>query len=217
MTLVETRVALHALAEHVLAPLRQRVEGRIGLQPVDGGFGTPLMPTPTGARQVCVRGTTLVDRTKEAERTEGLTTLGRAAAFVGLELGATAAPYPFTTTIDPDATLAVDPAQAREIADWFAFGDEALREVCTWHADRSPSEIQLWPEHFDLATTIDDVNLGASPGDAEHDDPYLYVGPSAPPSGPFWNEPFGASLTRSHVRDVASAVQFFARGLDLSR
>lgn len=217
MTLVETRLALHALAEHVLAPVRQLAEGRIGLQPCAGGFGTSPMPTPHGDRQVLVRDCALVDRVGDTERTATVTTLRAAAAFVGVELGATAAPYELTTSIDPDAMLAIDPGGASEIAEWFAFGHEALEQVCVRYADRSPSEIQLWPEHFDLATTIDRVNLGASPGDGEHDEPYLYVGPFAPRSGPFWNEPFGASLTRPAVLDLASAVEFMTRGLGLSR
>ena len=36
-----TREALHALAEHVLAPARYRADGHIGLVPTPGGFGTP--------------------------------------------------------------------------------------------------------------------------------------------------------------------------------
>ena len=51
--------------------------------------------------------------------------------------------------------------------------------------------VQLWPEHFDLATTIDEVNYGGSPGDDGHPLPYLYVGPWTPP------EPDGGVLERT--------------------
>ena len=61
------------------------------------------------------------------------------------------------------------------------------------------------------------MNFGASPGDADHDEPYLYVGPFEPRTGSFWNESFGASLSRADVPDVAAAVDFFSTGLDLSR
>jgi hypothetical protein len=54
-------------------------------------------------------------------------------------------------------------------------------------------EAVLWPEHFDVAVTVDEVNYGISPGDAEHPLPYAYVGPWTPRAGAFWNEPFGAS------------------------
>ena len=100
---------------------------------------------------------------------------------------------------------------------WFALGNEALQQLVAMEADAEPSEIQLWPEHFDIATTIARVNYGASPGDAEHPEPYLYVGPWEPRKGPFWNEPFGASLPCMEVPDVAAAVDFFLAGRDLTR
>ena len=53
--------------------------------------------------------------------------------------------------------------------------------------DDDPTEAQLWPEHFDLALSIGPdggrANVGASPGDADHDAPYLYVGPWEPRPG----------------------------------
>ncbi len=50
----------------------------------------------------------------------------------------------------------------------------------------------LWPEHFDVAATEDEVNYGVSAGDEHHPTPYAYVGPWTVPTGPFWNAPFGA-------------------------
>ena len=84
--------------------------------------------------------------------------------------------------------------------------------------------VQLWPEHFDLATTVSGVNYGGSPGDAGHPTPYLYVGPYTPPTpdGGFWNEPFGASVDLAAVGSPADALAFFREGraraaeLDLS-
>ena len=57
------------------------------------------------------------------------------------------------------------------------------------------------------------MNLGGSPGDDAHPEPYLYVGPWQQRSGDFWNEPWGASLDRRAVPDVAAAVEFLERGL----
>ena len=61
-----------------------------------------------------------------------------------------------------------------------------------WSAD-DPSEANLWPEHFDLAIEAGSekdgsrANYGFSPGDAEHEEPYLYVGPwSGKASGELW-------------------------------
>src|ERR687884_377608 len=37
----DTRLRLHRLAEEVLKPARERVNGRFGLRALPGGFGTP--------------------------------------------------------------------------------------------------------------------------------------------------------------------------------
>jgi hypothetical protein len=217
MALVETRQALHAVAEHVLAPARFAATGRIGLRATPNGFGTPPFPDTEGERQVCVRHTDLVACDADGERSAPITTLRDAAAFVDVTPGAPRGVYEPATPLDLDRPLAVDAGAARQIAEWFALADDGLHQFVALHAPSDPSEIQLWPEHFDLATTIDRVNFGASPGDADHGQPYLYVGPFEPRTGPFWNESFGASLDRVQVPDVAAAVGFFTRGLDLSR
>ena len=36
----------------------------------------------------------------------------------------------------------------------------------------------LWPEHFDVAIRVQDVNFGVSPGDGFIEEPYAYVGVS---------------------------------------
>jgi hypothetical protein len=151
------------------------------------------------------------------ERHAPLTTIRAAAAFVGIDPGAPAHVYPPVTSLRLDEPLVIDPDAERAIVSWFALGNEALQQLQAMEADAEPSEIQLWPEHFDIATTIARVNFGASPGDDEHPEPYLYVGPWEPREGPFWNEPFGASLTRAVVPDVAAAVDFFLAGRDLTR
>ncbi|MFL5870596.1 MAG: hypothetical protein ACJ75R_05910, partial [Solirubrobacterales bacterium] len=57
------------------------------------------------------------------------------------------------------------------------------------------SLVRIWPEHFDIAVELGEdtargrANFGASPGDENHDEPYLYVGPFDPglASGELWN------------------------------
>jgi hypothetical protein len=215
--LVTTRDSLHTLAEHAMAPARFAATGRIGLRATPGGFGTPPFPGSLGERQVLVRDTALVVRDDGRERSEPITTVRAAAAFIGAEPGAPADLYTPSTPLDLDGALSVDAVHAREIADWFALGNEALQQLRTLVGESHAGEIQLWPEHFDLASTIDEVNYGASPGDHEHPFPYLYVGPFEARQGPFWNEPFGASLSRENVNDVAAAVGFFLEGRDLTR
>jgi hypothetical protein len=61
---------------------------------------------------------------------------------------------------------------------------------------------------------VDDVNFGMSPGDARINEPYAYVGPPAPRTGPFWNQPFGAARSMRELGDAdpAQVLAFFAEG-----
>jgi hypothetical protein len=129
------------------------------------------------------------------------------------------------------APLAVDEPSARALSAWFAVVAEALDAVVADRPGGAPSVVQLWPEHFDVAIdiafdpadpTTQRVNLGGSPGDDFHADPYLYVGPwtdDRPGDAGFWNAPFGAVLcyrVLAAVDDpVRAATAFFLRGLDL--
>ncbi|HVN51751.1 MAG TPA: hypothetical protein VMT43_09975, partial [Acidimicrobiales bacterium] len=136
--------------------------------------------------------------------------------LAGITPGAPRDVYTPATPLDLDAPLPVDPTAAARLADWYALADEALERLLTDAADGASAvpSVQLWPEHFDLATSIGEVNYGASPGDDHHPLPYLYVGPWTlpPPEGAWWNEPFGASLSETHVGSVDDAVAFFREG-----
>jgi len=209
---VETRQALHMVAEHVVAPRRHLANGKIGLRFTYRGFGTPYFDDD---HQVRVEDDEIVDRNRRRK----LTTLGAAAALVGVELGAGTGVYTPTTPCDPDAPLAVDFAAARAVGDWFGFATavlEQLREEAG--PEDAPSRVQIWPEHFDVAVDLGRdghrANYGGSPGDAEHPEPYLYVGPwdRGPRVGDFWNEPFGASLSYSAIRKGADPLEFLRRG-----
>ena len=93
-----------------------------------------------------------------------------------------------------------------------------------------PDPIRLWPEHFDVATTLGDeqagtrTNFGGSPGDENHPEPYLYVGPwgePPDPGDPFWNaEGFtGAELSYAELLGEADQLRaariFLERGWEL--
>jgi hypothetical protein len=205
----ETLDALHTVAEHILATARYRAVGRIGLEPVRGGFATPLFD----GRWIEVIGGDLVVRSEEGEvTTEPLTTLRSAGTLVGITPGLPPGIYEPATPLDVDAGLEVDPNAARAIADWYALGLQALETLTSAHRDASASAPTLWPEHFDLAITMEEVTFGASPGDAYHPGPYLYVAPFEKRSGAFWNEPFGAGRVGADVAAVTDAVQFFEEG-----
>lgn len=202
--LVRTRRSWHALAEWVLAPARHVVEGRIGLVPSPGGFGTP-------DGRLRIDGSTLV----VDGHPRPVTTLGEAAAIVGVDPGRHTGTYEPETAWDPDAALPVDDEAAVTLAAWFALGAAALERLAAELPESSP--ITLWPEHFDVALSADRVNYGASPGDDAHPRPYLYVGPWAQHVGdPFWNEPWGASLDDSAVATADDALTFFRRGRALA-
>jgi hypothetical protein len=210
----ETRESLHTLAEHVLAAARYQAMGRIGLQVVPGGFATP--PFGDDHRTIGVEGTELVLRTGGQQRRMPITTLRAAGEFAGVEPGAPSDVYKPATACDLDAPLRVDPGAARRLADWYALGDAALRRFRLEIADDQPSDLTLWPEHFDVAIRAGEVNYGASPGDAQVAEPYLYVGPTgldlAATGDSFWNQPFGATVTWEGAHSVEDAVELFRRG-----
>src|SRR5262249_32821271 len=130
------------------------------------------------------------------------TTLAAAAAFADVPLGAPADVYPPATACVPDAPLAIDGEAAAVLAGWLAFADGLLGEVRDEYAAQSPSNITMWPEHFDIGCDFGDAdkgtraNYGASPGDATIAEPYLYVGPWDPArrTGDFAAYPFGAAI-----------------------
>ena len=221
--MIETRRALHAVAEQLLAGDLWRRTGRIGLRVTPGGFGQPETLLGDGRRRVrveCAPGhpVRLVILDGESERYHELSTLAEAARFAGIELGAPVGVYVPETDLAADTPLVLDTGAARRIAAWFALVEDALEEVRRRHAAHTPTITQLWPEHFDLACSMLAVNLGGSPGDADHDEPYLYVGPQdleGAPSADRWNEPWGLSAPAAEVGSAADAVRFFESSLDI--
>lgn len=211
--LVRTRRSLHAVAEQVLASALHRATGRIGLRAGPGGFATPAFDGPHGHSRIRVEGVDLVVEHGGEVTRAPLTTVAAAAELAGTEPGAPADVYTPATELSPTEPLDLDPASAARLAAFFATVDRALQVLAEHHAPDG-DEAQLWPEHFDLAVTIDEVNLGGSPGDDGHPLPYLYVGPwNLPGDGdPYWNEPFGASLTADEDLSVDDALAFFEDG-----
>jgi hypothetical protein len=211
-----TREALHRVAEELVAPAR-KPQNEIALRQTPAGFGTPPFEFEGQTAQVRVEGAELVvERGGEVERIP-LTSL----ADAGERLGRGLLPDGIPTDSTP---LEIDPAAAKALGEFYAFADEALRGLRdAVPAADVPSDINLWPEHFDIAfeAGAEDAgqraNYGASPGDAEHDEPYLYVGPwTAEISGELWNASGfrGAELTYSDLLTAAdqgaAATEFFA-------
>ncbi len=181
-----------------------------------GGFGTPAFDLGGVEVQVRVDGTELVvSRAGDDERI-ALTSLADAGAKLGGELLPDGPPA--------DASpLAIDPVAASGLADFYEFSDVALRRVLDGlPVAADASQINLWPEHFDLAFEAGSeqagarANFGASPGDETHDQPYLYVGPWAEVEGELWDAPSfnGAELSYADLAaapDPAVAADEFLR------
>jgi len=217
---VRTREGWHTLAERVLAPALHAATGHIGLRALADGITTP--PFGGDGRTLSLRGDELRDtRADGSLRAVPLTTLAGAAAFAGVPLGADTGVYTATTAADPATDVAGDGALTHALAQWFAFGDRVLHAWTAAHPDESPATVQLWPEHFDLGTDLgpDDgrrANYGASPGDADHALPYLYVGPWAKSDDPFWDAGSFARLSYETLAGStdpeATAAEFFRHG-----
>lgn len=211
-TLVSTRLALHSLAEHLLAGDLWRRTGKIGLRRTPGGFGQPEIVLDGERRRIRIDGTRVVVLDGDLERWEELSTPVAAATFASTQLGTPTEAFTPESALVPEDRLAVDPAAAASLADWYELVEVALEEIRRRHHQRGPTIAQLWPEHFDLAFSMAEINFGGSPGDAAHDEPYLYVGPWAPVEGPAWNESWGMSLPSASVGDWSDAVEFFESG-----
>jgi hypothetical protein len=209
--LLATAHSLHALAEQVIAADLYRHTGKIGLRVTPGGFGTPHFAVDGTARRIRVDGVELVVEDGDDQRRAPLTTIRDAADLVGLE---PRAPDNYTAVmpLEPTRPLEIDAGAAREIADWFELVHDALARLSTAHGAETPSNAQLWPEHFDLAIMIGEATYGGSPPDGEVSEPYLYVSPWKKRTGDFWNERFGASLTRGGGVTIDDAVEFFEQG-----
>jgi len=182
-----TRDALHRVAAELVAPAR-KPDNEIALRQTPGGFGTPEFDFEGRRTQVRVDGIELVlSRDGEEDRVEL-----RSIAVGGGLLGPGLLPDGVPADDEP---LGIDAEAAERLADFYALGAQALAQLkAAMPPDAQSSDIDLWPEHFDIAIEAGSeaagrrANYGASPGDEGHAEPYVYVGPwSAPTEGELWN------------------------------
>jgi hypothetical protein len=221
-----TRDDLHRIAAHVLGRRRHAVSGRFGLRASPGGIATPAFgPEPETLR---LTPACLVREVGMESRGLALTgsTLASLAAFAGADLDSDFSAGAGTPALGVvDEPLEVDGKELADLFSWFDLGWRVLDEVLAERAGAcEAATIQLWPEHFDVGTTLafgagdgDGVNLGFSPGDGYSEEAYVYVGPwgAARPGPPaYWNAPFGAALPRSQVHDAGDCTAFIRAGLE---
>jgi hypothetical protein len=195
-----TRRALHGVAEMILAGPQFRTSGSIELAVTDGGFGTVAEPL------LRVRGTELIVG-ERAVPMNGLT-YQEVAAAAHVEAGRPEGVYKEGSGLEPDDTIGLEAGDAAVIERAFAWGMEALLRL-------APSERPiLWPEHFDVAVTVDEVNYGVSPGDQYLPEPYAYAGPWRMRVGAFWNAPFGAARPLRLLPGATAVHDFFSEARD---
>lgn len=198
--LAVTRRSLHGVAELVLAGPQYRATGKLRLSVVPDGFATTLTP------RLRVDGCRVADAEGIAVAIDGRTprALG---AELGLAAGRPDGAYGGGSGVDPDERLSLNADQAGVIMEALALGHQAL---VAFAAGETPV---LWPEHFDVAIRLDNMNFGVSPGDGFIAEPYAYVGVASPPAGDtFWNAPFGAGVALREFPYAAAVTGFFAQG-----
>lgn len=188
---VATRRQLHGIAESFVAGPQYRATGTVRLAVRPDGFSATTLA-------IEVHATTLVWPGGSAELAGPVRDL---AAATGLDVGPPPATvYRSVAALDPDAVLDLDAAAADVIYRSLYAGGFAIKAVLP------EAHPVLWPEHLDVAATVDEVNYGVSAGDDFHELPYAYVGPwnfsAAPRTGPLWNAPFGAVHDLDLTADV---------------
>lgn len=216
------RDGFHRLAYGIVAEARRRATTKFGLRFTRGGFGTPFYGAD---EQVRVEGNRLIHQTGDTARSVEITSLRDAADFLGIEPGTEAAEHDSPPLGDPDAPLGTTEEVGAFLGAWFGLAWSALEELRVTPGAADPERTQLWPGHFDPAIAMGDAagaraTYGASPGDADHPEPYLYVGPwgEIDDTDGFWNETAftGASLAFRDLAaaedPVAEAIRFFRAG-----
>jgi hypothetical protein len=199
-TLAETRRALHGVAELVLAGPQHAAADTVRLRVVPGGFATSVADPPSRLRG------SRVERGALSASVDGSTPRALAAA-VGMVARTLHHVYSDGSGVGLDEVLRVDDDAVRCLTDAWSVGDEALRRL------DPEQEPVLWPEHFDVGITLDEVNYGVSPGDATIAVPYAYVGPwTVPEDDDFWDRPFGAARLLSDVSGALAVHAFFEEG-----
>jgi hypothetical protein len=211
--LVATRLALHALAERVIAPARRNANTKFGLRYTRGGFGTPFFGDDV---QIRVVGNELIVVESGHERRAPITSLDAAAEHIGRRL------LPDDVELGADA-LGVDPEAAAFLGEWYGFAASVLEELRAGTGNAPDlARVQLWPEHFDLAVDLGSADAGGrasyglSPGDEQHPEPYAYVAPwETPAPGELWQGVgfSGAELGYGELLDAPdqrqAALEFF--------
>lgn len=227
-THLDTVNTLRLVGVHIVARARVEASGRFSLRVTPNGFGTPDLGDDP--RRVRVSGTALLVESDamgapsvSAAAIQG-SSLAELAAVAGVDLDEPIDVGRDTPPLgDTSVAIELDAALVARVHAAHAFGAAALDLVTTdMPRTGSPTIVRLWPEHFDVAFDAAAragvrVNLGVSPGDGFHAEPYAYAGPwtdDRPGDDGFWNAPFGAWRSLADLGDTASAAAFLRAAFD---
>jgi hypothetical protein len=205
-----TRASLHGVAELLMAGPQRRANRSIQLVVTDGGFSTGELPGPPW--RIALRGDEIVLGIDEQRSIPLRGTFAELADAIGVTAEPPVNSYRPASGRQPSDALDVDPVAAQTLVTALKLGDEACRALAAAHSPDAPPAPVLWPEHFDVGITLDAVNYGVSPGDSSLLAPYAYVGPHAPPTGDFWNQPYGAARPMTQFADAHAVLAFFDEG-----
>ena len=198
------RRSLHGVAELVLAGPQYRAAGRVRLRVIPGGFATAFQPDVRVQDSRVLAGENVSEINGHTARGLG--------ERLGIAAGRPEGAYGDGSGVGIDEPLALPSDKARAVLDALAVGNDAL-------ALFAPAQTPvLWPEHFDVAIRVQEVNYGVSPGDGFLAEPYAYVGVGPVPAGDtFWNAPFGAARPLRELDSVTGTVAFFIEGHERTR
>ena len=222
----ESRRGLHLVLFYATSFARQQADGEVWSVPTPGGFGTPPFG---GGRVIRVEADEIVEERDGVEvGRRPITTLDDAMAFCMVDFDRARGERNDIEVPDrTDEPLAVDPAAAAVIAEWFDLGWDVLGRILERAGHPDDTERRLWNEHFDLAIEVGSdeeqrrAAVGFSPGDGGIDEPYAYISPwykdetrdLLPPT-----HGWGVALTYSEVADSSDPAgdieRFLVDGLE---
>ena len=181
-----TRDALHAVAEQVARGRPLRATDRIGLRATStAGSGRRRSVTTRSCASTASSSCTSATGWSGARRAHDARA---AAAFVGVAARARRRVYPPATAARPGRPARDRADGGAALADWYRLAGSAARPsyarfTCGADATRSAALARAL-RHRDSSSATSDAgtraNFGASPGDADIPEPYLYVGPWDP-------------------------------------
>ncbi len=211
----------HRLAFSLISETRKQANGKFGLRWVLGGFGTPYFGND------CQAGMKYGMLTMEEAgkiKTAPITTIKDASEFFGVAPTGDQREHDSPELGDLERPLIADEETCSFLNGWYGFATSVMSEVRLLNPTFTP--VQMWPGHFDVAVDLPlpdkETSFGASPGDENNPDPYLYVATlgEVDKSNPYWNaESYTGAVLRlpelaKESDQRQAALNFYRQGVE---